>query len=57
MLSARSAATVAGDAESRRLTPTDPELERVVEVWPGLPKHLRGAIAALVANCAEKGRR
>jgi hypothetical protein len=46
----------AGDAQlatllaqvAENLPPSDPELTRVVEAWPELPKHIRAAVLALV---------
>jgi len=27
---------------------TDPDLEEIVRIWPGLPEHIKAAIKALV---------
>ena len=42
----------AGGAESGavadELAPIDPDVRRIIEAWPTLPKHLRQSILALV---------
>jgi hypothetical protein len=42
-----------GGAESGALTPTDPDLSRLVTAWPTLPEPIKRAVLALVDSATE----
>ena len=44
-----------GSSKTDRSRPViDPELARIVEVWPDLPEHIRAAVMALVTSAGPK---
>ena len=38
-----------GGAKSGALSPTDPDLQRLLDAWPTLPEAMRAGILAMIA--------